>query len=229
MTLNDNSSNLSSSHINPRLHVVVTQGEATVKQAPDQAWLSVATNTRDTKPDNARQKSAESMIAIQTTLRNTGLSAEAIRTTSYWLTPEMEWKNGRGTVKGYIVHNQIEVRIDKLDCLSEIIDAVNEARNTSVTVSGLRFALKDQKSAEAEALQLAVQNALVRAKAMAAGAQKTLGQIIRIEEPNFGNIHRAEPLMMRKSMVSASESTETPIVIGDIEIRAQIILTVEIQ
>lgn len=229
MTSNANSSNLSSSHINPRLHVVVTQGEATVKRAPDQAWLSVATNTRDTKPDNARQKSAESMIAIQTTLRNTGLSAEAIQTTSYWLTPEMEWKNGRGTVKGYIVHNQIEVRIDKLDCLSEIIDAVNEARNTSVTVSGLRFALKDQKSAEAEALQLAVQNALVRAKAMAAGAQKTLGQIIRIEEPNFGNIHRAEPLMMRKSMVSASESTETPIVIGDIEIRAQIILTVEIQ
>jgi uncharacterized protein len=229
MTLNDIGSNSGSAHIATQPHVVVTQGEATVKRAPDQAWLSIATETRDTKPDEARRKSAESMTAIQTTLRTTGLSTNAIRTTGYWLAPEMEWKNGHGTVKGYIVHNQIEILIDNLNLLSDVIDAVNATRNTSLIISGLRFALKDQNAAESEALKLAVQAALARANAIATGAQLTLGEIIRIEEQYFGGVHRAEPLMMRKTMVQASESSETPIISGDIEFRVQVILTAELR
>ena len=76
----------------------------------------------------------------------------ALRTTGYWLAPEMEWKNGHGTVKGYIVHNQIEIRIDNLNLLSDVIDAVNATRNTSLIISGLRFTLKDQNAAESEAI-----------------------------------------------------------------------------
>jgi uncharacterized protein YggE len=90
------------------------QGEATVKRAPDLAWFSISTETRDAKANNARRMSAESMTAIQATLRATGLSAYAIRTTGYGFSPDVEWKNGRQIVKGYIVSNQIEIRIDDL-------------------------------------------------------------------------------------------------------------------
>ena len=64
----------------------------------------------------------------------------------------MEWKNGHGNIKGYIVHNQIEIRIDNLNLLSDVIDAVNATRNTSLIISGLRFTLKDQNAAESEAI-----------------------------------------------------------------------------
>jgi uncharacterized protein YggE len=52
----------------------------------------------------------------------------------------------------------------------------------------LRFALKNHRAAETEALQLAVQVARIRAQAIAEGAQRrSLGEIVRIEEQHLGN------------------------------------------
>jgi uncharacterized protein YggE len=208
---------------------VVTQGEATVKRAPDQAWLTVATETRDGKADNARRISAESMTAVQAALRATGLSADAIQTTGYSLSPDMEWKNGRSTVKGYIVRNQIEVRVDNLDQLSDVIDAANANRSTTLTISGPRFALKNQQVTETEALRLAAQAALMRAQAIASGAGRMLGRITRIEEETLERVHRPEPYLMRAAMAKSDESVETPITIGDIEVRAKVYLTAELR
>lgn len=207
--------------------VVVTYGEATVKRAPDQAWLSLSTETRDTKADEARRMSAETMTIVQSKLLDLGLSADAIRTTGYNLTPEIEWKNGRGTVRGYLVRNQIDVRVDKLDRLGDVIDAANATRETALTISGPRFGLKDEGAVETEALQLAVQVALGRAKAIAAGAGKVIGGIMRIEEQNLGGNLR-EPFLMRAAMAKDDQNVETPIVLGDIEVRVIVVLTAEL-
>lgn len=207
--------------------VVVTYGEATVKRAPDQAWLSLSTETRDTKTDEARRMSAETMTIVQSKLLDLGLSADAIRTTGYNLTPEIEWKNGRGTVRGYLVRNQIDVRVDKLDRLGDVIDAANATRETALTISGPRFGLKDEGAVETEALQLAVQAALGRAKAIAAGAGKVIGGIMRIEEQNLGGNLR-EPFLMRAAMAKDDQNVETPIVLGDIEVRVIVVLTAEL-
>jgi len=209
--------------------IVVTQGEATIKKAPDQAWLSIATETREAKADDARRKNAEIMIAIQTDLRAAGLLADAIRTTSYSLAPEIEWKNGRGTVRGYVVHNQIEIRIDDLDRLSNVIDEVNATRSTTLSVSGLRFALKNHQAAETEALQLAVQAARVRAQAIAEGAQRSLGEIVRVEEQHLGSIPRQESFLMRTAMGKSNNNVETPITVGDIEVQVRVTLTAELR
>jgi hypothetical protein len=211
-----------------QLPVVVTQGEATVKRAPDQAWLSIATETRDGKADKARRVSAESMTAVQAELYATGLSTDAIRTTGYSLSPDVEWKNGRSTLKGYIVRNEIEIRVDDLDHLGDVIDAANSSRNTTLTISGPRFALKNQQVIETEALRLALQTALSRAQALASGAGQTLGRIVRIEEQNLERVHRPEPYLMRAAMAKADESVETPITIGDLEVRVRVSLTAEL-
>ena len=88
--------------------------------------------------------------------------------------------NGRTAarrVKGYVVRNEIEVRVDDMNKLSGVIDAAGSSGATSM--SNLRFDLKDRAGAEREALRLAVQDAMERARAMAAGAQATLGPILR--------------------------------------------------
>jgi uncharacterized protein YggE len=209
--------------------LVVTQGEATVKRAPDQAWISIATETRELKADDARRRSAENMAAVQARLRTTGLSTDAIRTTRYRLEPDVEWKNGRGTVKGYVAHNQIEVRIDDLDRLSDIIDIADVTGSTVLRISGLHFALKDQQTAETDALRLAVQAAYTRAQAIASGAQRTLGNIARIEEQNIGGSVRPDVFPMQTAVARSSDAFETPIVVEDIEVRARVTLTIELR
>ena len=194
-------------------------------RAPDQAWISVATDTRDVKADAARQQSAAAMTAVQAALRAAGVPADAIRTTGYSLTPEFDWNNGRGTMKGYVAHNQVEVRVDDLDRLGAVIDAASAAKSTSLTVSSPRFELKNRQAAEAEALRLAVQAATGRAEAMAAGAKRTLGAIVRIEEHGDG-----VPVMPQFQRAGAVASlAQTPITPGEIEIRAQVTLTAELR
>ena len=81
--------------------VIVTQGESTVKRAPDRALLSVSAETRDPKAAEARRRNAETMTSVQSALKAAGVAADAIRTVCFSLSPEMDWVNGRSTMKGY--------------------------------------------------------------------------------------------------------------------------------
>jgi uncharacterized protein YggE len=165
----------------------------------------VATETRDAQAERARTLSAEGMTALQAALKAAGLTDDMIRTTGYSLVPEMDWKSGRGVVRGYVVRNQVEVRIDDLARLSAVIDAATTSRATSLSITGPRFALKDEESVEAEALRLAVGAALTRARAMAMGAGRTLGNIVRIEEHAMGGgMPPPQPMMMRSTAAAVT-------------------------
>ncbi len=206
--------------------VIVTQGEAVLKRAPDQAWLTVATEQRDSQPADARRKSAAAMTEVQNALKAAGVAADAIRTTSYSLTPEVDWVGGRSTIRGYIVRNQIEVRVDDLDRLPAVIDAANTPRTAGLSIIGPRFDLKNRQAAENEAFQHAVELAMQRAQAIATGARRSVGSIQRIEAHS---VDRMPPPMPMAARMVAQQDPPTPITPGEIEIRAQVTLTVEIR
>jgi uncharacterized protein len=211
----------------PGSPVIVTQGEATLKRAPDRAWVTVATDARDTRAADARRKGAEAMTSVQAALKGAGVAADAIRTTGYSLTPEMEWNNGRGVVKGYLARNQIEVRIEDLTKLGEVLDVVNTSTSgVSLSIIGPRFDLKNEQAAENDALKAAVESALSRAQAIAAGAGRTLGTILRIEEQNQG---APMPRPFTLAARAPTADAQTPITPGEIEVRAVVTLTVELK
>lgn len=207
--------------------VVVTQGEAIVRRAPDRAWLTVATETRDARSAEARRKNADAMTAVQNALRSAGIRADAIRTTGLSVSPEMDWNDGRSVLRGYVARNQVEIRIDDLDKLSDVFDGITAARNVALSINGPRFDLKDERSAQNEALRLAVEAAMSRAQAIAAGAKRTLGEIVRIEEQGVGPI-MAKPMQALR-MSAAPADVATPIAPGEIEIHAQVSLTVQLR
>lgn len=206
---------------------IVTQGEATVKRAPDRAWITVSTEARDARPADARRQNAEAMTAVQQALAGAGVSADAIRTTGFSVTPELEWKDGRSTLKGYVARNQIEVRVDDLDKLAAILDAANSPKTIALSITGPRFDLKDENGAEREALEAAVKDAMSRAGAIAAGAGRTLGAILRIDDQRTGGMPKQPmPMMM---MRSEAADASTPVSPGEIEIHAAVQVTVEMR
>jgi uncharacterized protein YggE len=203
---------------------IVTRGQASLKRAPDQAWVAIAAEARAATPTEAQRQGAEAMAAVQAALAKSAIPAEAIRTTGYSLQPDMEYVNGRGRVRGYIVHNELEVRVDNLERVGAVLDAAGVSGATSM--SGLRFDLKDRATAEREALRLAVQDAMARARAIAAGAGATLGPILRIDETGEGPTPVPYPTMR---MAQASPAPPTPVSPGEIEIGAQVTLTIAIR
>ena len=208
----------------PPSPAVVARGEATVKRAPDQARVTIASESRAATAAEAQRLAAEAMTTVQKALAKTALPADAIKTTNYSMQPDLEWANGRSRVKGYIVRNEIEVRVDDMSKLSGVIDAAGSSGATSM--SNLQFDLKDRAAAEREALRLAVQDAMERAKAMAAGAQATLGPILRVEERLDDS---PRPMPMMRMTQSAAAAAPTPVSPGDVGIRAEVFVTVAIR
>jgi hypothetical protein len=202
---------------------VVASGSGSLRRAPDRAWVSIAAESRATTPVEAQRLSAEAMTAVQKALAGAAVPEDAIRTTGYSLQPDMQYDDGRARVRGYIARNQIEVRVDDLARLGPVIDAAGASGATSM--AGLRFGLQDRESVEQEALQLAVKDAIARARAMAAGAGVTLGSVLRIEQR--GDL--AGPPMPFATMRQAADTVETPIAPGELEIGADVTVTVAIE
>jgi uncharacterized protein len=221
--------------------VVIAQGEASVRRAADRAWITIATEVREGRAAEARRKSAEAMTSVREALTGAGLPADAIRTTSYSLQPEMGYGyTGNPGVRRYVVRNQVEVRIDDLDRLADVIDAANAAKNVALTISNPRLELKDRETVELDAARAAVRAAMARAQAMAAGAGQTLGTIVRIQQGQVFVGLPAPPAPPRPASAdllrggagrgaAAEPLVDTPITPGELEVRAQATVTVAIR
>jgi uncharacterized protein len=201
---------------------VTASGSATVRRAPDRAFVSFATETRAAKPDQAQQDNARAMDKVRRELADRKIPSDAIRTTSFNLREDVDWVNGQRVPRGFVVSNVIEVRVDPLDELGELLDEVVKAGATSV--SGIRFDLKDREAAEREALRLAVADARARAEAAAAGAGVRIVRIQSIEEQRAVEEPRPMP-MMRMEAAMAADAPPTPVAAGEIEIVANVRLT----
>jgi hypothetical protein len=203
--------------------VIATQGRATVRKAPDRAFLVLATETRAPQPADAQRRNAELMTAVQEKLRPQ-LPPDSVRTLSYSIQEEYDFTDGRRVPRGYVVSNTIEVRVDDLSRLGALIDLA--VGSGATTVSHIRFDLKARDAAEREALRDAVANAWARAQAAAAGAQVELSGVLRIEE--HGPVMPL-PVMQRTMAMESRGGAETPIEAGEIEIEAAVTLTAGIK
>ncbi len=215
----------------PEPPVIVAQGQSVLKAEPDQAWATVAIETRDTRAPEARRLAAIAMTSVMAALKATGLPADAVKTIGFSLSPDYEYVNGRQRMRGFIVSNQVQVRMDEIAKVADVLDAVGGltlAASSNLTITGLRFDLKNRTTLERAALRAAVEDALARAKAMAAGAGTTVGRIVRIDERGSG----VEPIGQERMMFAGragDAAVSTPIAPSEVEIRASVVLTVEIR
>lgn len=207
--------------------VIQAQGEAVVLQPPDIAWVQIAVEARGVNPDDARQRAAVAMTSVLATLKQ-AVPAEAIKTSIVSVQPEMDYPSNPTHVKDYVARNRVDVRVDNLDKLPGVIDASVSSGATSV--SSLRFDVKRRQDFEHDALTLAVKDATTRAEAIARGAGRVLGSIVRIDERRvssqgvtFGFAGQGGGGGGRGGGV------ETPVAPGQIEIRAIVVLTVAIK
>jgi uncharacterized protein len=206
--------------------VVVASGVASVKRAPDQAFVTFTTESRASKPAEAQKLNAQAMTGVQAAVKQAGIPADAVRTLSFNLREDVDWVNGKRTPRGYVVANAIEVRVDKLEDLGTLLDAAVTAGATNV--SSIRFDLKDRTGAEREAVRLAVADARARADAAADGAGARVSKVLRIEETSDRNVPPPVP-MMRMAEARVAAAPETPVAAGEIEVRAMVTLTAAIE
>lgn len=201
--------------------VVVVTGEGLVKAAPDQAFVTIGAESRSRNPKEAQQQNATAMSAVQQKLTALGIAGDAIRTLAVDLQLESDWVNGRQVPRGYVARNLIEVRLDAISRVGEVIDAAVTSGATAV--HSVRFDVKERDALERKALERATADARTRADAAAAGAGRAVDRVIRIEEPS-SRFPPSPPVPLARA-AAFEAAAPTPVVAGEIEIRASVTLT----
>ena len=201
--------------------LVIASGEGVVKRAPDQAFVTVASEARSRQPNEAQAQNAKVATAIRARLAGFKLPDDAVRTVSVDMQPEFDWANGKQTLKGYLATNVIEVRLDDVARVGDVVDGVIGAGATRV--AGVRFTLKDMAAAEQQALTLASAAALSRAKAMASGVGRNVDRVVRLDETG-GAAPPPRPMPMRAMAAQAADVPSTPVTAGEVEVRVTVTL-----
>ena len=111
-------------------------------------------------------------------LEAAGIDKDAVQTTGYSIHQEFDFPNGRRVPREYVARNGVEIRLDAVERTGELLDAVVESGATTVT--GVRFDLRDRAGAEREALRQAVQDARLRAEALATGRAPDADRVDRL-------------------------------------------------
>lgn len=210
---------------------VTVLGESQSRVAPDTAVVTFSVVTQNTQAVNAQQENARKSEAVKKAVEAISANAD-IKTINYNLQPEQDYSSSRmPKIIGFEAKNSVTVTTNNLNQIGELIDASIKAGANSV--AGISFVLQENSPARGDALALATGQAMIKAESI---AQSLGGKIARVVETSEGGIAGRPPSpdysnagTMSNSMMSAAKpSYTTPVEVGSLDVRSQVLLVVDI-
>ncbi len=199
-------------------------GDATADA--DSVTIVLGVQTRNESAAGAVADNARMMADSIEALKAAGVPEEEIKTSRFSIYPTRDWIDGKLSDKVvFEVSNQVTFTLDLSDevDVGEVLDAAVSAGTNSV--ESVTFDLRDPTSVQEEALEDAVVDAMGKAEVISEAAGVTLGRILSISEGGASTVPMAES----RIYFAADVATTTPIVPGDVEVTATVIITYEIE
>ena len=206
---------------------VTVAGEATTRVEPDTAVLVLAVVTQSAPAITAQQENARKSDAVTTAVKNIAGSNAEIKTSDYTLQPRYDYReNQLPKIIGYDARNSVIVTTSDLKNVGAVIDAASRAGANSI--DSVSFTLRQTSPARGQALADATQQAMNKARSV---AQALGGRVLRVVEENEGATVTAEPQAynMVAGEYNATKMMPTPITAGQLSIRSNVQLIVEIE
>jgi len=209
--------------IRPTIRVT---GDSTVTVKPDQAEINIGVVTQAQTAQAAASQNAQKQDTIISELRKALGQAAEIKTISYSLSPNYRYpkEGGPPTITGYTASNIVQVKTSNLAQVGKVIDLATESGAN--TIQSLRFTLKDETAARAQALREASTKARLKAEAIASALGLKIQRVLHVEEG--GSIIRPVEYAAEMGAMRAAVAAPTPIESGSLDVRASVTLTIEV-
>jgi uncharacterized protein YggE len=204
---------------------ITVTGVGTVSLIPDIANISIGVQTQNEDAAEAVAENNAMAQEIMETLADFGIAEDDIRTSDFSIWPQQDYDpNGDIRATTYSVQNTVHVTVRDLDDLGDLLDAV--VTSGANTIFGINFDAADRTSAEAEALEAAVENADAQAEILAGAANIERGEVLSMSSGSSGP--PIIPLDRFGIGGAAAESAVAPISPGQLEIHATVLVVYQI-
>lgn len=195
---------------------ITVTGNGEIDAQPDYVQIQIEVRTEGKNASLAQQENAIIMNRVLGSLVALNIPREAIQTTAYTISPGYDYIEGRQVFRGYEVQNAITVKITDISQAGTVIDTA--IKNGANQVSAIQFKIEDSDMYYKKALNLALVNAIAKAKSMAETLHVPL-QLIPVEI--IEESHNITPVPY-KSIQMSNQEFMTPIEQGRIPITASV-------
>ena len=198
---------------------------------PDVAVVSVGVNVQRETVEQARSDAAAAQEAVIESVKDNGVADDDIQTTGFSVYPQYDYSPARpeGQIIGYVVNNQVTIKIRDLDTTGRVIDDATVAGGNDAVVQGVSFTIDDPTELREEARRQAVERAQQQAQQLADTAGVELGDLISISESTGGIPFVDTPATGGRGLDAAVQVPETPLQPGQVEVNVSVSLQYVIQ
>lgn len=210
---------------------ITVSGTATVQLEPDMVMISLGVTATDAEVLKAQQTVNEAMTKVVAALTDeeTAIAPEDIATSEYYINEkyEYDYSTGKSEMVGYEANAMLSVCVRNIDQAGAVIDAAMQAGANRL--GGVEFMSSNQTDARDQALTLAVQDGMRKAKTIAAAAGMELPALPSeiVEENSYS--YSASNSIVRYDMDSATaEGSSTTLQAGMLSLTAKVTITYEL-
>lgn len=204
---------------------VVGNGKITVK--PDIAYLTLGVETTAKSAEAAQSSNAAIMAKLNALLKNTWkIDAADIQTGQFSVGPNYVYNDKDGQkVNGYIARHTLEVKYRQLDKVGQLLDDASKAGVNKI--SNIQFTVENPDQFQEQVITKAMQNANVKANAIAKAANRQVGKVVQVAQNDAGAfpVRTESYSTMDGSLKSAGSSVEP----GTIEVQTSLSVLYELK
>lgn len=166
---------------------ITVQGVSTIKATPDLISIYFNIETKGKTSAEATSANTEILTNFTNALKEEGFNESEIKTQNFNVYENTYWEDNKMKNDGFIATHSviIELTNNEFDKISEVIDA-GVGAGAGVSYINFELSQKAQNEYKAQALELAAQDAKVKAEAVAKGFGKSLGKLVSAQVTNFG-------------------------------------------
>jgi uncharacterized protein YggE len=215
-TTNDGISNIS--------HTLSVSGSATTIVKPDKVILSLGVQTTNNTAKAALDTNSKLMNRVLEALLAAGVKQNETSTSSFNISPNYNYSQGRNIITGFTVTNSIQVESSKIANVSGWLDtAISAGANT---VNSIDFTQSDKKLTEIKngLIKLAIDDARTKANIAASALGLKVMGVRSITVNEFGSTPQPMPFGLQKLSVPAPAGG-TPIISGQQQVSESISVT----
>ncbi len=162
----------------PKEIIIGAEGRAFAK--PDIALIKLGVTTESWEIKDVVKENTEKMNAILLEIKNLGIEEKDIQTTRYNLTPRYEWIENKRVFKGYVLEQEIRVKIRNFEKIGEVIEkATQKGANL---IGDLSFEIDDPELVREKAREEAIKRAKAKAEKISALTGLRLKKLVNVYE-----------------------------------------------
>lgn len=163
---------------------ITVKGSAKLSLRPDYVVITMTVTAEDRSYDQAMELATAHLESLRDALAAIGYDRKELKTTDFRVSTEYDFQNdqygnGRRVFRGYVCTHDLKLSLD-FDAarLGETLSAITGCK--AAPELNVRFTVKDADAVSDELLRQASDNALRRARVLAAASGVELGQLVRV-------------------------------------------------